>query len=763
GEALERFAHEYRWQYGRELKLGREELPHADRHLVGLLSPDDLAARLGGEREEWARLLATVAKRQGGRFAAGERKQIAEAVEKLRQLQQMRLFADRHLATSRTTIGRTAEQQLRRIWSRVAPNFDPRRPVSIPTDVRMDGKYAPQQRAIKLVERMGRVGMHLATGAGKTLVGLGSFAHLASQGKVKRGIFVVPAKQGGQWGSEALRFLEPGRWRHFVAAGATAEERRRAYADPDTHMVIVGHQALREDLTWAVAQVHFGGDEQAARQALSAQAPKGASDEEREQFERQQRQLVQSAVRQLGWSFDFSMLDEGHDALNRKGKPNSRLANALDAFTEPHRYHINATATPVKNDVSEVFDLLHKLRPDRYPLSRRREFMRKYGTTDIAGVAEALRREVAPYFYARQVDTGTRRREHKRVVSLSPEQRRLYRDVMQAYRTARQSRQGSPAWQKAMERLLPPGELEGLTPEQRRARLERAARYLGSVRDHALARVVYGNDSRLKPEHVGAFQDVLEVAKSHARDDFDGGQLPGVVFAHSPGVARRLAKFLRQQGVRAGVIDGTLSSEEAEGVRQKFFPQGTLDPSDPRGSAERMRKGAQYDVLVCTDAASHGLNLQRAAWLYHVDAPYTAKTHQQRNGRIDRIGQLHGEVHVYDAHHDAPYDRRRRQILQQKYPLTETFQKPYELLDQDETDTAERLVEQRDDRLGAATHVAAIPNFELAEARGAVPRAPVELLAQAARGEVELTPQQEYAAQEAAGQQLVARALAGGM
>jgi hypothetical protein len=50
------------------------------------------------------------------------------------------------------------------------------------------------------------------------------------------------------------------------------------------------------------------------------------------------------------------------------------------------------------------------------------------------------------------------------------------------------------------------------------------------------------------------------------------------------------------------------------------------------------------DVLVCTDMAGEGLNLQRAGLVIHYDLPWNPVKLEQRNGRIHRIGQTRDEV-----------------------------------------------------------------------------------------------------------------------
>ena len=54
----------------------------------------------------------------------------------------------------------------------------------------------------------------------------------------------------------------------------------------------------------------------------------------------------------------------------------------------------------------------------------------------------------------------------------------------------------------------------------------------------------------------------------------------------------------------------------------------------------------EIDVLVCTDAAAEGLNLQSADLLINYDLPWNPMKVEQRIGRIDRIGQQHEKVYV---------------------------------------------------------------------------------------------------------------------
>lgn len=63
-------------------------------------------------------------------------------------------------------------------------------------------------------------------------------------------------------------------------------------------------------------------------------------------------------------------------------------------------------------------------------------------------------------------------------------------------------------------------------------------------------------------------------------------------------------------------------------------------------------------ILLATDAASEGLNLQeKCCRLYHVELPWNPNRLEQRNGRIDRHGQTRQPIIRYLFYPDSPEDR----------------------------------------------------------------------------------------------------------
>lgn len=61
---------------------------------------------------------------------------------------------------------------------------------------------------------------------------------------------------------------------------------------------------------------------------------------------------------------------------------------------------------------------------------------------------------------------------------------------------------------------------------------------------------------------------------------------------------------------------------------------------------EKFRRGDRIRILLCTEAASEGLNLQTCGVLINYDMPWNPMRVEQRIGRIDRIGQRYDEVWI---------------------------------------------------------------------------------------------------------------------
>ncbi|MBX9721392.1 MAG: DUF3883 domain-containing protein, partial [Candidatus Obscuribacterales bacterium] len=90
-------------------------------------------------------------------------------------------------------------------------------------------------------------------------------------------------------------------------------------------------------------------------------------------------------------------------------------------------------------------------------------------------------------------------------------------------------------------------------------------------------------------------------------------------------------------------IHGAMDVEEREAQRIFFMPpaerrrQGLPDPDAPHAR-----------IMLATDAAGEGLNMQFAWVMVNYDIPWNPARLEQRMGRLHRFGQMHDEVRIFN-------------------------------------------------------------------------------------------------------------------
>lgn len=535
----------------------------------------------------------------------------------------------------RHTLGHAAERQIAGMMGIVGRNFKPGEPTKIWAPTMSGGKNAARQRLVKMVDANKRVMAAFGTGSGKSLLQLASFTHLHEQGKAKRGLFLVPSIVQGQFNGEALRYLEPGKYNWHIQPGASRAERIAAYKNPDHHFAVMTHQSFRDDMMHLGAQ-HAGISESEMSDRLNSM-----SDGERKAW-------MGELMKREGIDFDYLTTDESQYTLNRAGKENSGLANVVDAMSAHTPYYVAASGDPVKNDASEVFDLLRKMDPDRY--SDRGAFMRRYGADTLAS-KDSLKREMARYVYPSRIDPDVKANRRESSVQLSDGQRKALDELDGHFTRARIARMEGKVDVDVM-KAISPGSFDGV-PEDKHSEVAKTLQQsLGIMKSSAVQRVI-----NTHPENP-LVDDVVK----HAADR--KGK-PGVVFAHNREAVKMLAERLQKEGHRVVVITGSDSAQEKDRKRQMFNPE---------------QGEAQADILVASDAGATGMNIQRGQWLYQYDTPQTAMVHAQRNGRIFRTGQKN-DVELIDGVADHPEVHRARERLQKKYGLRDLMTSPMEGLD----------------------------------------------------------------------------------
>jgi len=119
-------------------------------------------------------------------------------------------------------------------------------------------------------------------------------------------------------------------------------------------------------------------------------------------------------------------------------------------------------------------------------------------------------------------------------------------------------------------------------------------------------------------------------------------------------VGDELAKRPEFAGMDIGLYAGS--------NRSGFWREGRFQRCDRNVLKGRVRAG-DLKLLLGTDAASEGLNLQRLGTLINIDLPWNPTRLEQRKGRIQRIGQARSEIWIANLRYRDSVEDRVHQVL----------------------------------------------------------------------------------------------------
>lgn len=708
GKFVADFQREHGRLTGAALKTGVAAVTNQERHIKAVASDEEAAALRARAQSAYAKLRD----RAGGKFAAeGEgavKQKFTEHLEQetIDRQNQGFLFGAQQLAPEpsatpapkepgageRLTLGARAEAQLASLVPHLGAQFEPGKPVGLFGGLNMDGPRVHQQRVIKMREANGgRLGAWLGTGSGKSLTSIGAFTSAHAKGEAQHGLYLVPSAVQDQFGAEMLRYTDPGKYRWATGSGKSHDERVAMLKDPNLHMRVMTHQSFRDTALRLMAD-HHGRSVEQMKQDLGAATPKTRATWMREAFDAH------------GIPKHFTYLDEAHMASAREGEDPSGINLVMSAATHPDNASgaLIGTATPHKNDESEVYSMASMLDPERY--GDRHLWMQGFGK-DLAFNPDAVRRELSHVTYSAKVDPeGVDRTDtdNPRIeggepegggmfgggmfgggappaparkvggtgpLPLTGEHKALVDGVSSAFEAARKARDRGEVDVAAM-RKLSPARFEGAPAEEHERIARELMPSLGVLKEAAMRRAVNG-----APPDVNVKVQALAKVVKH---DLDHGEWidragakhtgkPSIIFTDRLSEAEMIHKHLESQGIRSALYHGGLTSKEREAVRLGYQPEAGGTP--------------KHDVLVATSAAEAGINLQRAKVLHHYDVPMTEKSHAQRSGRAYRQGQQ-GDVDVHNWHTDADFEQDALRRLKRKGGLASVFQTPLGSLDE---------------------------------------------------------------------------------
>lgn len=315
------------------------------------------------------------------------------------------------------------------------------------------------------------------------------------------------------------------------------------------------------------------------------------------------------AILQAG--FDIVIVDEAHKLKN------ARTVGAQFVQEIPKKFFLLLTATPLQNDLKELFTLISLLRPgqlgsyrnfrQRY-VAKRREPKNHQELREILGeVMIRNRRGPEIQLPSRTVETLP--------LSLSDEEKELYQEITafirEEYRPGEHGRI-NPLTLLTLQREICSSTFAAAMTLYRLA---------SKCNESTQWRIVDLLDKSRRIKENTKILKVLELL----------GQTEDKVLIFTEFIATQEYIRSRLNAARIPTLcfDGTMSASKKEWTRCVF------------------RDNPHYKAMLCTEAGGEGVNLQYCHQMINYDLPWNPMRIEQRIGRIHRLGQTH-DVVVYN-------------------------------------------------------------------------------------------------------------------
>lgn len=321
--------------------------------------------------------------------------------------------------------------------------------------------------------------------------------------------------------------------------------------------------------------------------------------------------------------WDLVVVDEAHRCKN----PASASAGLVKGLRA--RYLLLLTATPVENRLDDLFHLVALVRPGH--LGTLPEFRRRYGGAagpcDPVGLQGRMREVLVRHRRGEVALMLPRRLAETRLVSPDPEEGEVYAAVSAEVR--RRARAATPDQTLALRHIQ---RMAGSHPRALAAAL-RAADWTELAQRAAALGV---------PAKSRALLAALE--RHLARQE------KVVVFTGFRRTAGALREACQAQGIPVAAYHGSLGRREKDAAIADFQTRAA--------------------VLVATEAAGEGRNLQFCHAMVNYDLPWNPMQIEQRLGRIHRIGQEH-DVLLANLVQAGTVEERILRVLETKIHLFE--------------------------------------------------------------------------------------------
>jgi SNF2 family DNA or RNA helicase len=301
------------------------------------------------------------------------------------------------------------------------------------------------------------------------------------------------------------------------------------------------------------------------------------------------------------------------DEAHRAKDPRTLQSRALKAAADGARYRFALTATPVANNVGDLWSIMNFVSPEEWP--SRPAWVDRYcevapnwfggiGSMEIIGLKPTTQEELMRFLEPRMLG-----RTRAAVLAQVPETVEEVREVEMSTTQAR----GYKAMKEEMMAALDSGALlVASDPMVQALRLRQFANATVEL-DEA------GNVILKEPScKVDALMELLD----------ERGGRPTVVFTESSKLLRLASARLEREGVKHFVIDGHVSAAERDLARQEF------------------QKGEVPAILLTIGAGGEGLTLTAADVLVFLQQSFSYVKMTQARDRIQGIAQLATKLSV---------------------------------------------------------------------------------------------------------------------
>jgi hypothetical protein len=435
---------------------------------------------------------------------------------------------------------------------------------------------------------------------------------------------------------------------------------------------------------------------------------------------------IKEEVRSMAW--DLVVIDEAHKLRNAH-RENNKIGQAIRWATGDSR-KLLLTATPLQNTVLELYGLSTLIDENIFGDQNafRSQFMSVGG--DMQGLRNrlasfckrTLRKDVTEYI------NYTERKPHTQKFRSTDDEHRLY-EAVTAY-LLRENSYAIPSRQRhltelILRKLLASSSLaiagtlavmklrlEALRDEKIEAQddwLETLAEE-EEIEDDLLDEILSDDDDesdepldpakidrkRLNEEIVEldrligwansigtdtkttALLQALEVGfKAMEKMPDGGGPRKALIFTESKRTQEYLKRYLEQNGHAGKVVlfSGTNNGPEATSIYERWVATnqgtgrltGSRDIDIRTALIEHFRDEA--DILIATEAAAEGVNMQFCSLVINYDLPWNPQRVEQRIGRCHRYGQKHDVVVINFFNERNHADQRVLELLADKFRL----------------------------------------------------------------------------------------------